>query len=100
MSFHEVPEDFDPLDVSVAEGVVVCPVAVALHHLLALVAAAPHLAVEPVAAVHVGGVDRAGGVAVHVLDDLGQVFHLDVVVPAVIGDHSSVRTNNVNNREQ
>ena len=70
MSFHEVPEDFDPLDVSVAEGVVVCPVAVALHHLLALVAAAPHLAAEPVAPVHVGGVHRADRVAVHVLHHL------------------------------
>ena len=75
MSFHEVPEDLDGLDVSVAEGVVVCPVAVALHHLLALVAAAPHLTAEPVAAVHVGGVHRAGRVAVHVLHHLKIFYH-------------------------
>ena len=90
MDFHEVPENLDPLDVPVVEGVVVTIVCVALDPLLAPVTVAPQLTHPAVTAVHVGGVLPGHGVAVHVLSDLGDVVHLDVVIPAVIGDHSVV----------
>ena len=91
MRFHKVPENLDPLDVSVVEGVVVTIVSVALDHLLALVTSRPQPAHPAVAAIHVGGVLPGLRVTVHVLSDLGDVVHLDVVIPPVIGDHSIVR---------
>ena len=91
MDFHKVPENLDPLDVPVVEGVVVSIVRVALDNLLAIVTACPQLTHPAVAAVHVGGVLPRLRVTVHVLSDPGDVVHLDVVIPPVIGDHCVVR---------
>ena len=91
MDFHKVPENLDPLDVPVVEGVVVSIVRVALDHLLAIVAPCPQLTHPPVTAVHVGGVLPGLGVTVHVLSDPSDVVHLDVVIPPVVGDHCVVR---------
>ena len=92
MSLHEVPKNLDPVNVAGAEGVVVAVVCVALDNLLAGVTAAPQLTHPAVRAVHVGGVLLRLGVAVHVGDDLLEVLHLDVVIPAVSGLHRVVRT--------
>ena len=47
MDFHKVPENLDPLDVPVVEGVVVSIVGVALDHLLAIVTPRPQLTHSP-----------------------------------------------------
>ena len=73
------------------KGIVVAPVTIAVHHLLALVTAAPQVAVEPMVSVHVSGVRKALWVAVHVLNDLGKMDHLDVIVEAVPGNGCVVR---------
>ena len=86
VTLHEVPQYTDPLNVSVMEGVVVGPVTIALYHLLALVTPGPQLAVEPVVAVHVGGVREALGVTVHVLEDLVEMDHLDMIVVAIVSN--------------
>ena len=91
MGFHKVPENLDPLDVSVVEGVAVTIVSITLDHLLAHVTPSPQLTHPAVAAVHVGGVLPGLRVAVHVLSDLGDVVHLDMVIPTIIGNHSVVR---------
>ena len=90
MVFHKVPENLDPLDVPVVEGVVVSIVGVALDHLLAIVTSRPQLTHPPMAPVHVGGVLLGLGVTVHVLSDPGDVVHLDMVIPPVVGDHGVV----------
>ena len=91
MSLHEVPEDLDTVNVAGAERVVVAVVCVALDNLLAGVTAAPQLTHPAVRAIHVGGVLPRLRVTVHVLSDPGDVVHLDVVIPPVIGDHCVVR---------
>ena len=91
MGFHKVPENLNPLDVSVVEGVVVTIVSITLDHLLALVTPSPQLTHPAMAAIHVGWVLPGLWVTVHVLRDLGDVVHLDVVIPTIIGNHSVVR---------
>ena len=91
MGFHKVPENLDPLDVSVVEGVAVTIVSITLDHLLALVTPSPQLTHPAMAAIHVGGILPGLRVTVHVLRDLGDVVHLDVVIPPIIGNHSVVR---------
>ena len=91
VSLHEVPEYGDALYVPVMEGVVVCPVAVALDHLLVHVAASPELAVEAVQAVHVSVVGDTLHIAVHVAEHGSEVDHLDVVIISVTGDGGVVR---------
>ena len=90
MDFHKVPENLDPLDVPVVEGVVVSIVGVALDHLLAIVTSRPQLTHPPVTPVHVGGVLPGLGVTVHVLSDPGDVVHLDMVIPTAVGNHGVV----------
>ena len=85
MSIHEVPENLDPVNVPGAEGVVMTIVSIALDHLLPLVTPSPQLTHPAVHPVHVGGVFPGLRVAVHVGDDLSEVHHLDVVIPAITG---------------
>ena len=90
MDFHKVPENLDPLDVPVVEGVVVAIVGVALDHLLVIVTTCPQLTHPPMTPVHVGGVLPGLRVTVHMLSDPGDVVHLDMVIPPIIGDHGVV----------
>ena len=62
-----------------------------LLYLFALITASPCLTGPAVDPVHVSGVGLALQPAVHVAEDLGEVDHLDVVVPPVTGDHGVVR---------
>ena len=92
MGFHKVPENLDPLDVSVVEGVVVTIVSIALDHLLPLVTPSPQVTYPAIHPIHVGGVFPGLGVTVHVGDDLSEVRHLDVVIPAITGLHCIMGT--------
>ena len=110
MSFHEVPHDLDALDVSVVEGIVMIVVSVTLNnlknkmsrpsskhctviapHLFAEVTASPGLTGPPMDAVHVCGIRLTLQVAVHRAEDVGEMDHLDVVVPPVARNHGVVR---------
>ena len=109
MSFHEVPHDLDALDVSVGEGIVMIVITVTLNnlkneiedtelnrtvggpYLLAEVTASPGLTAPAMNPIHVCREWLTVEVAVHGAEDVVEVDHLDVVVPAVAGNHGVVR---------
>ena len=90
MGLHEVPENHDALNISIVEGVVMGPVSVTMNNFFAKIASIPHLTVESVHTIHVGGVFRALEIAVHVGQDVVEMPHLDVVEPTIVGNHCVV----------
>ena len=62
-----------------------------LPHLLAEVTASPGLTGPAMNPVHVCGIGLTLQVAVHGLEDVVEMDHLDVVIPAIASDHRVVR---------
>ena len=92
MTFHEVPKNDDPLNVSLMERVVMCPISIAMNNLLALVTSRPLNTVPPIAgAIHMCWIVLACHVAVHMSEDICQMIHLDVIVETIACNDCSIR---------
>ena len=92
MSFHKVPKNRDALNVSVVEGIVMSPVPVAMNHFFTKITSIPPLTVESMNTIHMSGIVGAPQIAVHMVQNVIEMPHLDVVEPSVIGNNCIILT--------
>merc|ERR1711983_629060 len=92
MSSHEVPKNHNALNVSVVEGIVMSPVPITVNNFFTKITSIPPLTVESMNTIHMGGIVGAFKIAVHMVQDVIEMPHLDVVEPSIIGNNSIILT--------